>query len=83
MHALEAQGGIEDGEALIRLAYAEALDACGKRDEARAAIAVARRRIESVAAKITDPSLARSFRERVPENATTIALAAAWGAEPA
>ncbi len=78
MAALEAQGSVEDGEALIRLTYAEALHADGAPDEARAAILEARARVLRTAEKIRDPALQRSFLERVPENARTLALAAEW-----
>jgi tetratricopeptide (TPR) repeat protein len=76
---LEAQGGIEDGEALIRLVYAESLHATGAHEEARAAIASARARLASLAEKIRDPALHASFLERVPENAETLRLAQVWG----
>jgi hypothetical protein len=75
---LEAQGEVEDGEALTRLIYAEALEADGDREGARAAIAHARKRLKGLAAKISDPELCRSFLEQVPENARTLLLADAW-----
>jgi eukaryotic-like serine/threonine-protein kinase len=78
MGMMEAQGGIEDGEALIRLIHAEALAAGGDASAARSAIAVARERVEKVAQKISDATLCESFRERVPENARIIKLADEW-----
>jgi tetratricopeptide (TPR) repeat protein len=75
---LDELGGIEEGEALIRLALAEARHAAGDLVGARAAISVARARLEARAAPMTDPEVRRAFRERQPENARTLALAAAW-----
>jgi tetratricopeptide (TPR) repeat protein len=72
---LESLGGaIEEGEATVRLAYAEALQ--DNRDpKAALAIAAARRRVEERAAKIGDPAWRESFLTCVPENARTLALA--------
>jgi tRNA A-37 threonylcarbamoyl transferase component Bud32 len=67
--------------AVVRLVHAEALDATGARDAARRAIAEARARLLAIADKIGDPAYRRSFLEDVPENARTLALASAWGAE--
>jgi tetratricopeptide (TPR) repeat protein len=71
---LEALGGIDDGESLIRLTWAEALLAKG--EPARAALLSARTRLLGRAARITDPSMRASFLENVPENARTLALSA-------
>jgi tetratricopeptide (TPR) repeat protein len=76
--ALEAQGQIEDGEAVIRLAHAETLRAAGDDAGARKAIEAARARLREIATKISDPSMKRSFLERVPENARTMELAREW-----
>ncbi len=70
---LDELGGIEEGEALIRLAFAEALAAAGPPDEARAAAHAARARLDARAARIIDPDIRRSFLA-VPENAATLAL---------
>ncbi|MBX3270106.1 MAG: protein kinase [Sandaracinaceae bacterium] len=80
--AREAMGAesIEAGESLVRLAYAEALHAGGQRAEARAAIAEAAARLRERADKIHDAGYRDSFLTRVPENARTLALAAAWAA---
>jgi tetratricopeptide (TPR) repeat protein len=69
-----------DGEALVRLIYAQALDATGDRTGARAAIAHARARVEANAARIRDPGWRTSFVERVADNASTIALDRDWNA---
>ncbi|HEU5057002.1 MAG TPA: tetratricopeptide repeat protein, partial [Kofleriaceae bacterium] len=74
----EALGGLESGEAVMYLTHAEALWESGAHEEARAAIRFARDRIESLAARITDPVLRSAYREKVEENARTIALAAEW-----
>ena len=74
---LVALGGVEEGEALARLALARALHALGK-PEALGVIAEARDAILRRAGDIVDPALRRSFLERVPENATTLALATEW-----
>ena len=70
-------------EAFVRLVHAEALHATGARDAARHAIAGARTRVVAIADKIPDPGYHASFLENVPENARTLALAAAWLGEPA
>ncbi|WP_437669162.1 protein kinase domain-containing protein [Sorangium sp. So ce131] len=71
-------GHLEEGESLIYLAHAEALEACGAREEARSAIANARERLLSRAARITNPAWRASFLENVPEHARTLALARVW-----
>jgi tetratricopeptide (TPR) repeat protein len=73
-HALLVSlGTVEEGESLIRLAWAEALGAAG---DARApgAVAEARDHVLRRAGAIRDPERQRSFLERVPENARTLAL---------
>jgi tetratricopeptide (TPR) repeat protein len=78
---------VEEGEIMIRLVHAEALDASGEHAAAREALAAARDRVIARADKLTDPAWQRSFLEDVPENARTLALAHAWlsagaGGEP-
>lgn len=80
---LEALAGMEEGEALVRLAHAEARVAAGDVDAARSAIAVARRHLLERAAKISDRGWRASFLERVPEHARTMELAAELGVSPA
>jgi hypothetical protein len=75
---LEEMGGIDGGESIIRLAHAEALHATGDAAAATAAIVEARARLEERASKIGDAALRAGFVEGVPENARTLALAAAW-----
>jgi tetratricopeptide (TPR) repeat protein len=69
--------------AFVRLARAEALHATGALEAAREAIADARARLLATADEIPDPGFRASFLEAVPENARTLALARAWGGEPA
>jgi tRNA A-37 threonylcarbamoyl transferase component Bud32/tetratricopeptide (TPR) repeat protein len=74
----DAMNKLEEGEAAVRLAHAEALDAIGDRSAAERAIAVARDRLRSRAAKFKDPLLARSFLERVPDHARVLQLDREW-----
>ncbi|CAN92004.1 Protein kinase [Sorangium cellulosum So ce56] len=76
--ALDSLGGVEEGEALIRLTYAEALAAAGHRDEAEKAIAAAAEALMARASKFQDPRWRDSFLERVPEHAQTRSLARQW-----
>ena len=69
-----ALGSIEEGEALVRLAYAEALAAAG--GEAATALAEARDHLLARAARINDPVWRDRFLAGVPENARTLSLAA-------
>jgi len=71
---LDELGAVEEGESLVRLAYAEAARAAGDRGAA-AAIRSARDHLLARAAKIADAELRRSFLDNVPENARTLALA--------
>ena len=71
---LESLGGLDEGESLVRLAWAESLAANGRRDEANRALADAKTRLEARAARIVDPALRASFLASVEDNARTIAL---------
>ncbi|HTJ40799.1 MAG TPA: protein kinase [Kofleriaceae bacterium] len=68
-------GGTDDGDAMIRLARAEALHACGDRDGARTAALEAKTRLEARALRIGDPALRHLFLTALPEHARTFALA--------
>ena len=81
MAGLNTLGNIEEGEALVRLVYAEALQATGAHDAACHAIRTARARLLYRASRIADASWRRCFLERVRENARTLALAAQWVGE--
>lgn len=73
-----ALGQVDEGEALVRLVLAEALEASGLHDEARTAIGAARERLLGRAAKLTEPAWRASFLERVEENRRTLELACSW-----
>jgi tetratricopeptide (TPR) repeat protein len=75
MGILESLDGVEEGEALIRLVYIQALQATGDAAEADRRIAEAVERLRVRADKIGDPRYRRSFLQTVPENAATMALA--------
>jgi tetratricopeptide (TPR) repeat protein len=74
---LSTLGTVEEGESLIRLAWAEALHAAGDR-RAASVIAEARRVLLHRAGAIRDPAVQRAFLEQVPENQRTLALARRW-----
>jgi len=76
MSAVERAAFVDEGEALARLVYAEALLAGGRTD-ANDALASARTNLFLRAEKIGDDDLRRSFLESVIEHRTTIELAAA------
>jgi tetratricopeptide (TPR) repeat protein len=77
MEILRSFGGLEEGEALVRLTLAEVLHEMGD-PAARTVIAEAREKLEARAANIKDPAHRKSFLECVEENAGTLALAARW-----
>jgi tetratricopeptide (TPR) repeat protein len=70
-------GGIEEGEARVRLSYAEALAANGRAEEAAAALVEARARLLTRAGRISDKALRERFLHEVPENARTMLLSKA------
>ncbi len=78
MTLLEDLGGVEEGEAEIRLTHAEVLEAAGDVTNAKEAIATARVRILERTAMIQDPHWKDTFIERVGENARTLELAKLW-----
>jgi tetratricopeptide (TPR) repeat protein len=82
MEILASEGEIEEGESLLRLVHAEALQATGDAGQAAAALAEARDGLLVRAGKIADAELRRSFLERVPENARILELAEALQASP-
>ena len=68
---LDSAGKTAIGEAGIRLAHVQALLAAGDRDAARAALSVAKARLQARARTIHDASLRRAFVEDVAENVAT------------
>jgi tetratricopeptide (TPR) repeat protein len=75
---LDGLGDRAEAEALVRLAHAEALWATNDHAAARQAIDAARDKLLTRAAKISTDTWRDAFLVRVPENARTLALAAAW-----
>jgi tetratricopeptide (TPR) repeat protein len=75
--SLTTLGQIEEGESLVRLVYAEALYAAGRREDYVAAIRAAGDALRARAAKISDPEWRGRFLTAIPDNARTLALAAA------
>ncbi|MEM9493597.1 MAG: hypothetical protein AAGC55_30895, partial [Myxococcota bacterium] len=73
---------LEECEALVRLAMAEALHACGERNAARAAMAAARAYVVGRAKLINIPEWRRAFIEQVAENRRIMELADDWRDEP-
>ncbi|WP_437585780.1 protein kinase domain-containing protein [Sorangium sp. So ce1000] len=71
-------GTLEDGESFVRLTYAEALAASGRRAEAEAAIASARAALLARAEKLSDSAWRERFLRDVPDNARTLELARQW-----
>ena len=77
---LEAMGPMGEGEAALRLAYAEALRTTGREAEARSVLASAYDRLRERAARIQDEAARGVFLTRVAEHARTVALARELGA---
>lgn len=69
MAGLEELGSIDEGEAFVRLTFAEAMLAIGDVERAKEALRAANEVLEARAARIADPAWSTSFLERVPENA--------------
>jgi tetratricopeptide (TPR) repeat protein len=80
MEILQSSTGLETGEAMVRLTYAESLAANGDRESAREVLTAARDRLLARAAAIGDTESRERFLSVVPENARTLALAAASAA---
>jgi serine/threonine protein kinase/tetratricopeptide (TPR) repeat protein len=78
MQLMEQHGQPEEGEAQVRLAYAEALHATGATAAARRVIADAEARVIDAASRILDAEWRASFLEAIPEHAGTLALARMW-----
>ncbi|MGZ3422725.1 MAG: serine/threonine-protein kinase [Polyangiales bacterium] len=76
--ASSSSDAVDDGDALVRLTFAEALDAAGETALARAAIEEARTRLLSRAARLEDDATRAAFLRNVPEHARTLALWERW-----
>lgn len=71
---LESLGGLDEGEMLVRLVTAAALEANDKLDEARAVAAVGAARLATLASKLPD-ELRGDYLDQVAENAALRRLA--------
>jgi len=78
--ALERLGEIEEGESMVRLAFAEALEQAGRRDDARRVLALAHQRLLARAQRIEDPAWCHRFLHTVPVNERVLALVDEWRA---
>lgn len=76
MELLASLGPLPEGEDVVRLAWAEALEASGRSTEARAALAAARDALLARAAKIQNDDMQKSFLA-IPDHARILALAGA------
>jgi tetratricopeptide (TPR) repeat protein len=77
---LEKMGGVDDGEATIRLALAECVIATGDREAAQRAATSAAEWLQARADKIDHPPYRESFLTRIPEHRRIQALARDLGA---
>jgi ATP/maltotriose-dependent transcriptional regulator MalT len=79
---LQTVGQVEEGEALIRVVYAECLLASGDVVSARRVIEEASQRLDTRAAAIHDAPSRRAFTVRLPSHARTFELASRISTEP-
>jgi tetratricopeptide (TPR) repeat protein len=77
---LLALGAIEEGDAMVRLAYAECLNATGAKPAAIVVIEDGCRRLRERAATIRDPDLRKRFLTDVPVHARMLQHATSWTA---
>jgi hypothetical protein len=78
MTILEAYGGTIEGEALIRIGYAEGLRGRGDIEGSKRAIMAARDRLLARAAMIKTPELRRGYMERLREHGRILMRAGEW-----
>ena len=78
MAILDQLGGAGPEEGLWRLVYAEALDGCGRRDQAIEAIGAARERLLARVELIADGEAKAAFLQGVAEHRRTMELARRW-----
>lgn len=76
---MDATGGLQEGELLVRRVHSEALHANGRKAEAMDVLAEARRRLLQRADAVGDEGMRRTFLEGLPEHARILALARRWG----
>ena len=75
----DAQGAMDDGEASVRLAYAEALAASGNSSEAARVTSEATAWLHGRAQTLDDATMRPAFLERIPEHRRILELAAEMG----
>ena len=75
LSALEETGKLDEGEAYVRLVYAEVAAATGNRELASSAIHVARERLLARAKAIHQDHWRKAFLEHVEENRRTLDIA--------
>jgi tetratricopeptide (TPR) repeat protein len=75
MRRMEAVGGLSEGDALVRLARAEALLASGQDTLAHEVLSLARDRLLTRVAEIGEAPHRRALLEQVPEHRRTLELA--------
>jgi hypothetical protein len=83
MDILDAAGVIQDGEALLRLAHAEALHATGDHERGHQVMSEAHAWLCRQAEQIENPVWRQSFLDRVAEHRRIAELARAWGVDHA
>jgi tetratricopeptide (TPR) repeat protein len=83
VRAVDALGGLEEGETLVRLAEVDTLEARGEREAARAALGIACARLGVQAMRIRDAAWRVTYVRGVPEHARAMSMGAAWGCAPA
>ena len=77
--AIESKSQVEDGEATVRLAQAEALVAAGRCHEAVVVVSEAMLWLQRRAQTLDDPAMRLSFLDRIPEHRRLRELAAELG----
>jgi hypothetical protein len=75
---LDRPGGVDTGEAFIRVVHAETLYAADRKSEARDAIAMAKSRLLERLGRIRKEDWRETFTTRVPDHARTLELADVW-----
>jgi tetratricopeptide (TPR) repeat protein len=83
MQLMDTHGRPEEGEMVVRVAYARALHASGDIEGARNVVADIVERVTTAAARIGDAALRDSFLHAVPEHAVALSLETAWRPEAA
>jgi hypothetical protein len=83
LEIVQARGGAEDVEIIVRLAYAESLHALGERAAALDAVRAAKTALLVRAAAIAEVAQRETFLRRVPANARILHLADTWSKDDA